>query len=103
MSFAEKLLLCVDCNKPFTFTVEEQFSHASHGFINEPRRCPSCRRTRKSESTKSDNSSEDVSPIRQMFTVTCSQCGKATRVPFQPRQDKSVYCSDCYVKTRVGR
>jgi CxxC-x17-CxxC domain-containing protein len=103
MSFAEKLLRCVDCGKTFTFTSEEQFVHASHGFINSPNRCPPCRRTKKGATTKSENASEDFSSHRQMFPVTCSQCGKATRVPFQPRQDKTVLCGDCYVRTRVGK
>jgi CxxC-x17-CxxC domain-containing protein len=31
-----------------------------------------------------------------MFSVTCSQCGKEAQVPFQPRGDKPVYCSDCF-------
>jgi CxxC-x17-CxxC domain-containing protein len=38
-----------------------------------------------------------------MFPATCAQCGKATEVPFQPRGDKPVYCSDCYRKTRPAR
>jgi CxxC-x17-CxxC domain-containing protein len=38
-----------------------------------------------------------------MFPATCGQCGKATEVPFQPRGDKPVYCSDCYRKTRPAR
>jgi CxxC-x17-CxxC domain-containing protein len=37
---------------------------------------------------------------RQMFTVTCSSCGGDARVPFQPRGDKPVYCSDCFSKQK---
>ncbi len=29
-------------------------------------------------------------------TVTCSDCGTECRVPFVPRNDKPVYCSDCF-------
>jgi CxxC-x17-CxxC domain-containing protein len=36
-----------------------------------------------------------------MFTVTCSSCGQDAHVPFQPRGDKPVYCSDCF-KQRAG-
>jgi CxxC-x17-CxxC domain-containing protein len=36
-----------------------------------------------------------------MFTVTCSACGKEAQVPFQPRGDRPVYCSDCY-RSRQG-
>ena len=31
-----------------------------------------------------------------MFSATCSTCGQEARVPFQPRGDKPVYCSDCF-------
>ena len=34
---------------------------------------------------------------RQMYPVTCGQCGAQTQVPFQPRGDKPVYCRDCYI------
>jgi CxxC-x17-CxxC domain-containing protein len=37
-----------------------------------------------------------------MFSVTCSSCGNEARVPFQPRGDKPVYCSDCFSKQREG-
>jgi CxxC-x17-CxxC domain-containing protein len=29
-------------------------------------------------------------------TVTCSDCGTECRVPFVPRTDRPVYCSDCF-------
>jgi CxxC-x17-CxxC domain-containing protein len=35
-----------------------------------------------------------------MYPATCSQCGKETQVPFQPRGDKPVYCSDCFAQQR---
>ena len=31
-----------------------------------------------------------------MFSATCSTCGQEARVPFQPRGDKPVYCSNCF-------
>jgi CxxC-x17-CxxC domain-containing protein len=31
-----------------------------------------------------------------MFSVVCSSCGKDAQVPFQPRGDRPVYCSDCF-------
>ena len=33
---------------------------------------------------------------RQLYTTTCSNCGNEAQVPFQPRGDKPVYCSDCF-------
>jgi CxxC-x17-CxxC domain-containing protein len=37
-----------------------------------------------------------------MFPATCSDCGKETQVPFQPRGDRPVYCSDCFAAQRGG-
>ena len=37
---------------------------------------------------------------REMFSTICSQCGKEAQVPFQPRGDKPVYCSDCFRSQR---
>ena len=30
------------------------------------------------------------------YEVVCSACGCETTVPFEPRSDRPVYCSDCY-------
>jgi len=37
---------------------------------------------------------------RQMFSVTCSNCGSPAEVPFQPRGDRPVYCNDCFANQR---
>ena len=54
------------------------------------------------------NSSEDDRPSRSFrnsrdndredTTVTCADCGDQCTVPFVPRSDKPVYCSDCFRK-----
>jgi CxxC-x17-CxxC domain-containing protein len=105
MAYQEKSLTCSDCGT--TFTSEEQEFHASKGFTNEPKRCPSCRQKRKAERDGSGsgsygNRSYNSSP-RQMFPAICATCGKETEVPFQPRGDKPVYCSDCYNKNKPAR
>ncbi|HAX39589.1 MAG TPA: zinc-binding protein, partial [Clostridiales bacterium] len=33
---------------------------------------------------------------REMFDAVCAECGAATKVPFQPRNDRPVYCSACF-------
>lgn len=40
---------------------------------------------------------------REMTTVTCSECGKETQVPFKPDGSRPVYCSECYQKHRPAR
>lgn len=103
MSFQDKSIRCSDCGITFTFTSGEQEFFASKGYTNEPKRCSSCRQAKKSESGRSSGYSGGYSSSRQMYPATCAQCGKATEVPFQPRGDKPVYCSDCFRKVAGNR
>jgi CxxC-x17-CxxC domain-containing protein len=90
----DKTLTCSDCGQKFTFTASEQEFYAQKGF-NDPSRCPSCRAARKA-ARDSGSSYGGGSGTRQMYPAVCAQCGKQTEVPFQPRGDRPVYCSDCY-------
>ena len=102
--YTDKTLTCRECNQSFTFTAGEQEFFALKGFTNEPSRCPDCRAQRKGR--QGDYSSAGYSGggyerrEREMFSATCSQCGKEARVPFQPRADRPVYCSDCFAEQR---
>src|SRR4030042_1642672 len=97
MGFTEKSLQCSDCGKSFPFTAEEQEFFASKGYTNEPKRCPACRSSRRTERLGSGGGyGNNRGGPRQMYPATCAQCGKQTEVPFQPRGDKPVYCRDCY-------
>jgi CxxC-x17-CxxC domain-containing protein len=101
MAFQEKQLVCSDCGKNFAFTVEEQEFFASRGYTNEPKRCQSCRQTRRAErGGGGGNSGGSNRGPRQMFAAVCAQCGKDTEVPFQPRGDKPVYCRECFDKRK---
>jgi len=33
---------------------------------------------------------------REYFAVICTSCGNQAQVPFKPRMDRPVYCSDCF-------
>jgi CxxC-x17-CxxC domain-containing protein len=92
MPMQDKTLVCVDCGNQFVFTAGEQEFYAQKGFTNSPTRCPSCRAARKAQR----ESGGSYGGERQMYPAVCAQCGKETEVPFQPRGDKPVYCSDCY-------
>ena len=106
MTYQDKSLNCSDCSTDFTFSAQEQEQFATRGYTNEPKRCPQCREARKTERNGSNsygnssygNRSYSSAP-RQMFTIKCSTCGKDAQVPFEPRGDRPVYCSDCYRKT----
>ena len=96
MPYADKTLTCSDCGAPFTFTAGEQEFHASKGFTNEPRRCPNCRKVRRGDSGGGGGGGGGPRTDRELFSVTCASCGKDAKVPFQPRGDRPVYCSDCF-------
>jgi CxxC-x17-CxxC domain-containing protein len=96
VSFQDKQLTCVECGEPFIFSGEDQAYHSQRGFTNEPKRCPDCRDKRRSARGSSGGSMGMSQSGRDMYPATCAQCGKETMVPFQPRGDRPVYCSDCF-------
>ena len=74
--YTDKTLVCKDCGNEFVFT-----------------RCKACRQARKA-------SRPAAGGTREMFDAVCAECGKPTKVPFQPREDRPVYCSECYAARR---
>ena len=108
MSFSDRTLTCRDCGQAFIFTSGEQEFFAQKGFTNEPSRCPECRSARRGSGGGGGYNSGGYSSggggygrqERQMYSATCSSCGNEARVPFQPRGDKPVYCSDCFSQSR---
>jgi CxxC-x17-CxxC domain-containing protein len=139
--YTDKTLTCADCGQEFTFTSSEQEFYAQRAF-SEPRRCPSCRASRKAARQANGGGSSyagggyssggggygssyassgggggyssgggyggggygggrDRGP-RQMFDVTCSNCGRDAQVPFRPTNGKPVYCSDCFRTMKGG-
>lgn len=107
MSYVDKSLSCRDCGSNFVFTAGEQEFHAQRGFTNPPVRCPACRAQRKSQGNfggggGGQRRGSSFGP-REMHTVVCSSCGKECQVPFEPRGDRPVYCSDCFQNQRSQR
>jgi CxxC-x17-CxxC domain-containing protein len=128
MSYADKTLTCRDCGSSFVFTAGEQEFYAQKGFMNEPTRCPSCRQARKSSGGASSGSRSSFGAggggggsfgersggsrgsyaggnggrDRVQHETTCAACGKVTTVPFVPRGDRPVYCSDCFAERRAS-
>ncbi len=86
----DKTLTCRDCGQEFVFTASEQDFFAEKGFTNEPTRCKDCRNARKNAGK----------PQREMFDAVCASCGTTCQVPFRPRDDRPVYCSECFSKQR---
>ena len=115
---ADKTLTCRDCGTNFTFTEGEQDFYAQKGYT-EPMRCQDCRAAKKASRDGGYSGSGSYSSNgggyssysggggygrseRTMTQVVCANCGKDTEVPFVPRGDKPVYCSDCYTQKGAG-
>jgi CxxC-x17-CxxC domain-containing protein len=107
VAYTDKTLVCVDCGMEFTFSAADQEFHAARGY-QDPKRCPTCRQARRSErggggGYGGGGYGGGPRAPRTMYDAVCSQCGAATQVPFQPRQDRPVYCDDCFAKQRASR
>ena len=102
--YNDKNLTCADCGQEFVFTASEQDFYAQRGFT-EPRRCASCRASRKAARNAEGGGSSSYGGYgagggysaggdggyggggggggygsrdrgpREMFTATCSNCG----------------------------
>jgi CxxC-x17-CxxC domain-containing protein len=102
VSYTDKTLTCVECGAEFTFSAEDQEYHASRGFTNEPKRCPTCREARRGGGSYRGGGGGGYGS-RQMYSVVCADCGQQTEVPFEPRGDRPVYCRDCFAKRSPTR
>ena len=47
MDYQDKVIVCIECKKEFTHSVEDQKKHAERGFSQIPKRCHACRQARK--------------------------------------------------------
>lgn len=98
----DKILNCKDCGNDFIFSAGEQEFFAEKGFTHPPSRCLECRAARKNKRPEGGYGGDrkfggrSFRQDRQMFPATCAQCGNETQVPFQPREDRPVYCQECF-------
>ncbi len=111
----DRLLSCRDCGAQFAFREAEQKTFKEKGYRNVPSRCPDCREKRNPSQPVGDWRSQllwlrdskelarpkRVDSVATSTAVTCSSCGKETRVPFVPTTGRPVYCSDCFATTRA--
>ena len=109
-TFTDKTLKCIECGQDFTYTVAEQELHQSLGYQNEPKRCTPCREAKRQRKGPAPGGGGERprgggggggGPAREYFMAICSECGKEAQLPFKPRGDRPVYCSDCFSKRRT--
>jgi CxxC-x17-CxxC domain-containing protein len=103
--YLDRTMTCVDCGVAFIHSAADQEYYAQKGFTSDPKRCASCRAYRRStRDTGADPAAggprgyerSDDRGSREYFVAICSSCGNQAQVPFKPRADKPVYCSDCF-------
>jgi CxxC-x17-CxxC domain-containing protein len=88
--YEDKTLQCKECGEDFVFTAGEQEFYAERSFQNEPQRCKPCRDARKLAARGP----------RVYHTAVCADCGGEAKVPFEPKSDRPVYCSDCFARIK---
>ena len=110
VTYADRTLTCVDCGVEFIHSAADQEYYAQKGFASDPKRCTSCRASRRAARDGGYDVREIGGPRgyersverpdREYFAVVCSSCGNQAQVPFRPRMDRPVYCSDCFRTVR---
>ncbi len=115
MAYDDRDLTCVECNSEFVFSADDQQFHADREY-QDPKRCPSCRQAKRAGGGGYGGGSGygggggggggggyGGGGPRQMYDAVCADCGNACQVPFEPRQDRPVYCNDCFSKHKPSR
>ena len=125
--YNDKNLTCADCGQEFVFTASEQDFYAQRGFTDpaaarraEPAARLPATPTAAVARTAATAPAAGTPPVvrgggyggggygsrdrgpREMFSATCSSCGREAQVPFRPTSGKPVYCSDCFRSQRGG-
>lgn len=96
MAFQNQTITCKDCGREFVWTAEEQEFYQQKGF-NAPLRCKDCRAKARAQFNNNQGGE------RQLYEITCSECGKKDTVPFQPRGDRPVLCREHFQKKRSAQ
>ena len=101
----EQILQCLDCQQDFAFSVQEQEFFTEKGFST-PKRCRDCRAARRDRRKdgggggSGGGGQRGPRPPRELHDAVCAECGIDTQVPFKPRDDKPVFCRDCFRNPR---
>ncbi len=101
--YHDRILTCRDCGQDFTFSAGEQEFYASRGLTNLPGRCPACRAARRSGQSSSAPRFRSNTGNTEHYETICATCGRPTSVPFVPREDRPVYCTECFQAQRAAR
>ena len=87
----DKLIVCKDCKRKFTFTVEDQKYFGQKGFLD-PIRCLYCRRQKKILNLRDNIKVAD----EIKFSEVCDKCGRSFYTRFKKKPGERIYCDDCW-------
>jgi CxxC-x17-CxxC domain-containing protein len=95
MLIADKNLVCHDCKKLFLFSKAEQDFFKEKQLTNMPKRCANCRLSARYK-RNGDN-------LDRLHQTICIKCSAPTVVPFQPDDQKPIYCRACLMEIRESK
>jgi CxxC-x17-CxxC domain-containing protein len=105
VTYVDRTITCVDCGVEFVHSAADQEYYAQKEFTSDPKRCASCRAYRRTNRDAGGDVRAGGGPRgyertdgapREYFVAICTSCGNQAQVPFKPRMDKPVFCSDCF-------
>ena len=92
MELEQKNIICLECHNAFAFSVGEQEFFKNRGLSHEPKRCPDCRVLMRMRRLGKSTA--------LAARISCTACGQPATLPFQPKGDKPLYCSACFIQNR---
>ena len=87
----DRPVYCSDC-----FRQNKPQDSGSDRYSRNDRESRYSRNDRESRYSRNDRSSRSRDDRKESATVTCADCGTECQVPFVPKTDRPVYCSDCF-------
>jgi CxxC-x17-CxxC domain-containing protein len=85
-------LTCIECKDHFLFSEKDQDDFYRNNMMT-PQRCTKCRSRKRVIAA-------DATP---KFEIVCDNCGKHDRVPFQPKEGRTVLCRNCHSAKQAKR
>ncbi|MEZ5347123.1 MAG: zinc-ribbon domain containing protein [Pyrinomonadaceae bacterium] len=100
--FKDIEILCIDCDREFSWSCGEQRFFMEKGLKNPPKRCKPCK-TAKNERIRAIKNAKNGGKCQKIeVAVSCATCSTNTTVPFYPSQGRPVYCRSCYIEQNPG-
>ena len=111
MTYVDRTLTCVDCGVEFIHSAADQEYYAAEGVHQRPealhelpgqppRQPRHAATTSATSAARAATSAATTARPASTSRSICSSCGNQAQVPFKPRMDRPVYCSDCFRTVR---